>query len=116
MKKHVYQDAIIQLCTGKHLSNEEIFCHLQKSYPRIGIATVYRNVKRLTEEGILRKISTGQGTATYETRTHEHGHVINHHTGQIQDIQLPTKLLNDIKDLAPQKNIESIELIIRVKE
>ena len=50
MKIHYYTDDIIDICTDKHLTVDEIFSHLQEKYPEIGRSSIYRNVEQLSEK------------------------------------------------------------------
>lgn len=51
---------------GEHLTAEEIYALARKTYPDIGIATIYRSVQILQELHIIDKVSFGDGSARYE--------------------------------------------------
>jgi Fe2+ or Zn2+ uptake regulation protein len=50
MKTHYYTDDIINICTDKHLTVDQIFNFLQEKYPEIGRSSIYRNVEQLSEK------------------------------------------------------------------
>lgn len=55
------------LCgSGKHLSAEEIYMRVHKTYSNIGLATVYRTLELLTRMGLAVKFDFGDGRARYE--------------------------------------------------
>ena len=52
--------------TSRHLSAEEIFLLVHKSYPGTGLATVYRTLDLLTQMGLTCKFDFGDGKSHYE--------------------------------------------------
>lgn len=67
-----------------HPDAEELHARAVQRDPRISLATVYRTVKLLEENGILDKVDFGDGRARYEDaeRAH-HDHLIDLTTGQV---------------------------------
>jgi len=55
----------------RHITVSEFFELVHRKFPRIGIATVYRTLKLITEAGIARAIEFGDGILRYE---HDFGH------------------------------------------
>jgi Fur family transcriptional regulator, ferric uptake regulator len=55
----------------KHVTVNELVALVHKKYPTIGIATVYRTLKLISESGIARAIEFGDGSLRYE---HDYGH------------------------------------------
>lgn len=67
-----------------HPSVEEVYLRSNKIDSKISIATVYRTVKLLEEEGVIEKHDFGDGKARYEEATEEHhDHIINVRTGEV---------------------------------
>lgn len=59
------------------LSIPEIHTLVLAKSPRYGIATVYREIKRLTDDGQLKRVDIpGENAPRYEV---EHGHAHHHH-------------------------------------
>lgn len=58
----------------QHLTVIELVELVHKKFPGIGIATVYRTLKLITDSGIAREVEFGDGTVRYE---HDYGH--DHH-------------------------------------
>lgn len=52
--------------TTEHLSAEEIYLRVHKTYPAIGLTTVYRTLELLVQTGIVFKFDFGDGRARYE--------------------------------------------------
>ncbi|MCR4694764.1 MAG: transcriptional repressor [Pseudobutyrivibrio sp.] len=62
------------MSTKEHPTAEIIYQHVKEDYPKISLATVYRNLTLLVDSGEALKISTGDGTDHYDGNTTEHGH------------------------------------------
>ncbi|MFC2169597.1 Fur family transcriptional regulator [Acidobacteriota bacterium] len=61
----------------KHMSAKEIYSFLQRTYPSMGLSTVYRTLDLLARIGIVNKISIGDGQSRYEfkkKKKDEHHH------------------------------------------
>ncbi|MDP2939908.1 MAG: transcriptional repressor [Candidatus Omnitrophota bacterium] len=55
----------------KHLTANELYRIVQKKYPKVGFATIYRTLKLLCECGLCRELKFEDGTTRYE---HLYGH------------------------------------------
>ena len=55
----------------KHLTANELYRIVQKKYPTVGYATIYRTLKLLCECGLCRELRFEDGTTRYE---HLYGH------------------------------------------
>jgi len=51
---------------NKHLSASEIHSVVKLQYPRLGIATVYKNLRMLEQEGVVNKFDLLDNTGHYE--------------------------------------------------
>lgn len=60
--------------SGRPLSPDEVLERGQEHVPGLGIATVYRNVKLLTEEGFLTEVDLPGSGARYELASRPHHH------------------------------------------
>ena len=56
MRTHQYREIILKTCHCRHLSADDIFEEIQKTHPKVGRATIYRNIEKMFEENLLRKI------------------------------------------------------------
>ncbi|MFZ7133865.1 MAG: Fur family transcriptional regulator [Eubacteriales bacterium] len=74
-----------------HLNIDEIYTEVKKSYPDIGIATIYRTVQLFEEIGLLSKQYFDDGCYRYElaegTKGHNHHHLICNRCGNVIEIQ-----------------------------
>jgi len=62
------RNAVIELLdrSTKHPSAEEIYLAVHRTYPAIGLTTVYRTLELLEQMGIIRKLVFGDGRSRYE--------------------------------------------------
>ena len=67
-----------------HPSVEELYNRAHKLDPKISIATVYRTVKLLEEEGIITRHDFGGSKSRYEPmQEHHHDHLIDIRSGKV---------------------------------
>ena len=83
------REAILEFLSRsrKHMSAKEIYASLHKSYPGIGLSTVYRTLDLLIKMGIATRLSLGGGQSRYEIKSKEkeehHHHLICINCGEI---------------------------------
>jgi len=75
------REAILDvLCkTAKHLSAEDIYLVVHKTYPHIGLTTVYRTLELLVQMGVVFKFDFGDGRARFELSEDPQGTTHHHH-------------------------------------
>lgn len=57
-----------------HMTADEVYAAVRVSMPRISLATVYRNLEKLTEHGLIQR--AGQGSKRrYDARLDRHYHI-----------------------------------------
>ncbi|MEW5951637.1 MAG: transcriptional repressor [Elusimicrobiota bacterium] len=96
-----------------HFTAEEVFEKLKKSYPGMGIATVYRNLSVLSSLGILNRFDFGEGKTKYELSENHEG-AKNHHHHLICGICGKIKEYDDFME--EEKNFfDKIEKILSVR-
>ena len=95
------RDLILEifLSTEDHLTSEDLYSIVQKKDPTVGLTTIYRTLKLLTEAGLAREVRFGDNKTYYEHHyNHEHhDHMICTHCGKVIEFFSP-----DIEDLQDQ--------------
>src|SRR5262245_66633143 len=83
-------EAVFQALHGdsSHPFADEIYRRVRKKLPRISLATVYRNLQRLVEDGKIRTVLLGERVARYDPETSDHDHFICESCGRVQDLFL----------------------------
>ena len=96
MTKYEREIFAIVTTSREHLTVEQIFQRLKRTHPNVVLATVYNNLNRLLEEGLIRKVSI-EGMPDRYDRTEKHDHLVCRNCGKIADIKLKdlTESLNE---------------------
>ncbi len=101
--KHTKQrDAILNvfLEASGHITSEEIYEHVRRTYPNIGYTTVYRTMKLLCEAGLAAERHFDEGATRYEIAQHHHDHLVCVCCGKIIEFecQMIESTQNEIAD------------------
>lgn len=72
--------------SGRHMTAEEVFEEVRARTRAVNIATVYRTLDLLVEEGLVSRADLGGGRVVYATVRHgPHIHLVCRHCGQVVD-------------------------------
>lgn len=84
-----YGTKILEIVSASrsHMTAEEIFDTLRRTYPAVVLATVYNNLNRLLQEGLIRKVSV-EGMPDRYDRIQRHDHLVCKGCGRLLDIDL----------------------------
>jgi Fe2+ or Zn2+ uptake regulation protein len=72
----------------------------RRELPRIGLGTVYRNLARLVEDGLIREIRGGPGPSRFDGNTGRHYHIRCLGCGRVND--LPISVTSRLEEEAAQ--------------
>lgn len=73
--------------TSRHPSAQEIFEAMQKRFPTIAFSTVYKNLTKFKELGLVREIPMKDGSSSrFDANMENHHHIINLDTLEIIDV------------------------------
>lgn len=80
LRRTTQRDLILEifLSTEEHLTSEDLHNLIHKKDPTVGLTTVYRTLKLLTDAGLAREVGFGDGKTYYE---HHYNH--DHHDHMI---------------------------------
>lgn len=100
LKHSKQREALIKLLanTKTHPTADWLYAELKKEFPSVSLATVYRNLKLLSDSGIIIKIDVGDATEHYDATCDNHYHFVCSKCGNIIDLEMP--LLKDVDELA----------------
>ena len=76
--------------TKEHPSAEFVYRQLKPLYPRLGLATVYRNLNQLRQEGAIASLGTVLGQERFDACTAPHAHAICVRCGRTVDAESVT--------------------------
>jgi Fe2+ or Zn2+ uptake regulation protein len=83
-----------------HPFADDIYRRVRKRLPRISLATVYRNLQRLVEDGKIRTILLGERSARFDPEISDHDHFVCETCGRIIDLFLERDRQVDLTPLA----------------
>ena len=72
--------------TNVHPSVSWIYENLKKDYPSLSLGTVYRNVNKFKDEGIVKYVATVDGEEHIDGNTKPHAHIVCEKCKSIIDI------------------------------
>jgi Fur family transcriptional regulator, peroxide stress response regulator len=95
-------EAVFQALQGdsSHPFADEVYRRVRQELPRISLATVYRNLQRLVEDGKIRTVLLGERVARYDPETSDHDHFICQSCGRVIDLFLERARQIDLTPLA----------------
>ncbi|MFQ5712808.1 MAG: Fur family transcriptional regulator [Candidatus Scalinduaceae bacterium] len=85
----------------EHLSAEDVFKEIRKSYPTISFTTVYKTLEIMEKMGEIMKIAIDEERKHYDPDTNIHHHIICSRCNKISDIKdgsIKPKLPKEILD------------------
>src|SRR5947199_10164640 len=85
-----------------HPFAHEIYQRVHKKLPRISLATVYRNLHSLVDEGKIRTLLLDAQGARFDAETSQHDHFICEPCGRVVDLFLRQARPVDLSSLAKQ--------------
>jgi len=91
--------------TNRHPNAKKIWAEVREIFPRISLATIYKNLKNFKNLGFLRETEMPDGTKRYEVDTTPHHHMINLDNGRITDIDIA-----EIGEIKIPENLAKFEL------
>lgn len=65
---------IVSQSRQPHLTVEDVYLEVRKSFPGISLGTVYRNLHQLAENGEILEIQFGKNPAVFELASSPHPH------------------------------------------
>lgn len=71
-----------------HPTAEAVYLSIREEFPKISLATVYRNLSLLAEMGTIQKLSTGSGPDRFDGMPYQHNHFICDQCGEVIDLQM----------------------------
>ena len=82
------RDAILYLMrsTTCHPSADWVYQRMRDQFPDVSLGTVYRNLKQLSEEGLIKSVGVVDGQERFDARISPHSHFVCNQCGAVQDL------------------------------
>ncbi|MBQ9946760.1 MAG: transcriptional repressor [Oscillospiraceae bacterium] len=84
-----------------HPTADQVYTALKQYNPNLSIGTVYRNINKLSEMGMLIKIKIADGSDRFDGRTDLHYHMVCDKCSQVYDVELSE--LDKIRSVVSEK-------------
>lgn len=81
-----------------HTTSEKLIEYINSNYDNISLATIYRNLTKLIDEGTVRKLRLGNDEI-YETVKEKHYHFKCNKCGELYDIAPDTVLMPELLEV-----------------
>ncbi len=93
-KKSRQRDAVHSVLkkANYHPTVDEIYDLVRKEYPKISLATVYRNLEQLCRMQKVWRVDIAGGPARYDGNMDKHFHICCEKCGLVEDVWLKEKL------------------------
>jgi Fur family ferric uptake transcriptional regulator/Fur family peroxide stress response transcriptional regulator len=90
MRQTRQRQAILRLiqAADDHPTAAQVYERARQVLPELGFATVYRSLRALAGEGLIREVRVGE-VAQYDRRTDRHDHVVCRRCGRLADVVVP---------------------------
>lgn len=110
MLKHSKQRDCIQAFLATrydHPTAETVYLNIREQFPKISLATVYRNLSLLADLGEIQKISTGNGPDRFDGIAEPHNHFLCNCCGNVIDLEMDS--ITHIDEIAGKSFTGKIE-------
>ncbi|MDH4054149.1 MAG: transcriptional repressor [Gammaproteobacteria bacterium] len=107
--------AAILLEKAQHLSVEQVLTRLRAKDSTVSKATVYNSLNLFGKKGLIKECLVDPERRYYDSTTSPHHHFFNSDTGELSDIASECIEVSGLPDLPKGTQLESAELIIRVR-
>ena len=74
--------------TKSHPSADWVYAQLKEAYPKLSLATVYRNIAEFKEAGEICSVAVVNGVDRVDGDTSQHQHFVCTHCGAVIDLEL----------------------------
>ncbi|AQW81855.1 Fur family transcriptional regulator [Campylobacter pinnipediorum] len=101
-----------------HPTIDELYEEIKKENPSVSLATVYKNLNTLKDEGLVVEVNIINQKPRYDIYEYPHIHVVCDNCGYVQDVSYDDAELNKYQENLEKKLgniIERLNLVANVK-
>lgn len=100
-----------ELYKNGHMNIDELYKNLQRKFPSISLATIYKNVNAMVEKIFLNEVKLPDTKTVYELVKDSHSHLVCSSCGNIEDIHLDTSIIEDSLSTMSKFKVENTEVV-----
>ncbi|WP_103581988.1 Fur family transcriptional regulator [Campylobacter concisus] len=101
-----------------HPTIDELYDEILKENPSVSLATVYKNLNTLKDEGLVVEVNIVNQKARYDIYEHPHIHVVCENCGSVEDMNYDDSELGKYQEALEKKIgniIERLNIVASVK-
>ena len=107
--------AQLLLAHPQHMSAEQVLAAVNTKGNVVSKATVYNTLGLFAAKGLVHEVIVDPNRVFYDSNIDPHHHFYNVDTGELTDIQAGEVGINNLPQLPPGTEPDSVEVIIRVR-
>lgn len=90
-KRSRQRELLLEILQGTtcHPDADWVYARMREKMPHVSLGTVYRNLARLSEEGAILRLDTGQNAARFDGNAAPHYHLACRACGKVLDLSMP---------------------------
>jgi Fur family ferric uptake transcriptional regulator/Fur family peroxide stress response transcriptional regulator len=92
-----------------HANVDEIYAKVLETHPTLSLATVYKNIITMVEEGVLVEVPIAGKKSKYELKKEEHLHLVCVECGSVVDREMDQVIAQDTEAIAQHSSFKLTE-------
>jgi len=101
------------LNTYGHLNIDMLYQEVKEAYPNVSLATVYKNIAIMTENGLLEEVKVPETKSVFEIKKEPHLHLHCSGCGKIEDFAFDTEQIKAYAESISGYTIASTDVVLR---
>lgn len=85
--------------TDKHPSVETIYQSLEKSFPSLSLATVYKTLNTFKDKGLVQELNVGEDSFRYDANCNTHPHFLCYKCEEVYDLPSTKSMCNIVEEI-----------------
>ncbi len=86
---------------------DEVYEKVKETHPTISLATVYKNIITMVENGVITEVPIAGLKSKYELKKDDHIHLICTECGDVKDADMDDKITQDVSSVANNSSFEA---------
>lgn len=104
---------IVDILNSKgHINIDDLYKLLQNRFPTLSLATIYKNIRVMSDKLFLSEVKIPNQKNVYELRKKEHSHVVCSKCNAILDIDLDTSNIVNQAHNMTDYNLDKISIVL----
>ncbi len=82
----------------EHPNIDQLYAEIKEEYPSISLATVYKNINTLQEQGLVVEVNVANQKTCYDIYEEDHIHIVCKQCGSIEDMSFKEARLYEYQE------------------